>query len=71
MVKISDQNTLEVRRSKAQAESEQNMNSEIKTSWLIFPVSSFCDSFMDVPPYVGANNLWKYLCEFFQRNTGA
>jgi len=32
---------------------------------LFFPVSSFCDLFMNVPPYLGANNIWKYLCEFF------
>jgi len=25
---------------------------------------------MGVPPYLGANNIRKYLCEFFQRNTG-
>jgi len=24
---------------------------------------------MDVPPYLGANSVLKYLCEFFQRNT--
>ena len=24
---------------------------------------------MDVPPYLRAKNIWKYLCEFFQRNT--
>ena len=50
---------------KSQTESEQNRFSENKTSWLFFPVSSFCDLFMDVPPYLGANNIRKYLCEFF------
>jgi len=24
---------------------------------------------MDVHPYLDANNIWKYLCEFFQRST--
>ena len=69
LVKISDQNTQGVRRSKSQTESEQNRFSENKTSWLFFPVSPFCDLFMDVPPYLGANNTRKYLREFFQRNT--
>ena len=69
LVKISDQNTQGVRRSKSQTESEQNRFSENKTSWLFFPVSSFCDLFMDVPPYLGANNIRKNLSEFFQRNT--
>jgi len=50
-------------------ENEQNLFSKNKMSWLFFPISSFCDSFMDVPPYLDANNIWKYLCEFFQRNT--
>ena len=63
--KISDKNTQGVRRSKSQTESEQNSFSENKTSCLLFLVSSFCDLFMDVPPYLGANNKWKYLCEFF------
>jgi len=49
-------------------ESEQNWFSENKTSWILFPVSPFCDSFMHVPSYLGANNIWKYLCEPFQRN---
>ena len=48
LVKISDQNTQGVRRSKSQTEREQFF--ENKMSWLFFPVSSFCDSFMDVPP---------------------
>jgi len=69
MVKISDQNTQGVRCSKSQTESEQNWFSENKTSWIFFPVSSFCDLFTDVPPYLGPNNTWKYLCEFFQRST--
>jgi len=43
--------------------------SKTKTSWLFFPVSSFCDLFMDVPPYLGANNIGKYLREFFQCST--
>ena len=68
--KILDENTQGVRRSKSQTESEQNSFSENKTSWSLFPVSSFCDFVMDVPPYLGANNIWKYLCEFFQRYTG-
>ena len=63
--KISDQNTQGVRRSKSLTESEQNRFSDNKTSWLFFPVSSFCDLFMDVPPYLGANNIRKYLREFF------
>jgi len=67
--KISDQNTQGVRRSKSQTESEQNWFSENKTSWLFYPVSSFCDFFMDMLPYLGKNKIWKYLCEFFQRNT--
>ena len=33
------------------------------------PQSSFCDLFIDVSLYLGANNIWKYLCEFFQHNT--
>jgi len=65
LVKISDQNTQGVRRSKSQTESEQNRFSENKTSFLFFPVSSFCDLFMDVPPYLGANNIRKYFREFF------
>jgi len=69
LVKISNQKSQGVRRSKSQAESEQNRFSENKTSWLFFPLSSFCNLFMDVPPYQGANNIRKYLCEFFQRNT--
>jgi len=71
LVNISDKNTWGVRHGKSQTESEQNWFSENKTSWLFFPVSSFSDSFMDVPPYLGANNIWKYLCELFQRNTDA
>jgi len=50
LVKILDQNTLGVRRSKSQTESEQNLFFENKTSWLFFHVSSFCHSFMEVPP---------------------
>ena len=69
LVKISDQNTQGVRRSTSQTESEQNWFSENKTSWIFFPVSAICDSFMDVPPYLGANSIGKYLCEPFQRNT--
>jgi len=68
-VKISNQNTQGLRHGKSQTESEQHWFSENKTSWLFFPISSFCDLFMDVTPYLGANNIWKYLCEFFQRNT--
>jgi len=55
LVKMSDQNTRGVRRGKSQTESEQNWFSENKTSWLFFHVSSFCDSFIDVPAYLGAN----------------
>jgi len=69
LVNVSDQNTKEVRRSKCHTESEQNQFCENRTSWLLFPVSSFCDLFMDVPTYLGANNIRKYLCEFFQCNT--
>ena len=71
LVKISYQNTQGVRRSKPQTESEQNGFFENKTSWLFFPVYSFSDSFMDVNPYLGSNDIWKYLCEFYQRNTNA
>jgi len=71
LVKISYQNTQGVRRSMSQTESEENWFSENKMSWFFFPVSSFCDSLMDVPPYLGAKNIWKYLREFFQRNTDA
>ena len=69
LVKISDQNNQGVIRSKSQTASEQSRFSENKKFWLFFPVSSFCDLFMDVPPYLGAKNIRKYLCEFFQRNT--
>jgi len=71
LVKISYQNTQGVRHSKSQTETEQNCFSENKTSCLFFPVSSFCDSFMNVPPYLGANKIWKYLRDFFQHNTDA
>jgi len=57
LVKISYQNTQGVRRSKSQNKSEQNWFSENKTSRLFVPVSSFSDSFMDVPPYLGANKI--------------
>ena len=57
LVKISDLNTQGVRCSKSKIESEQNRFTGNKTSWLFFPVSSFCDSFVDVPPYLGANNI--------------
>ena len=69
LVKFSDQNTQGIRRSKSQTENEQNWFSENKTSWLFFPVSSFCDLFMNLPPYLGANNIWKNLCKLFQRKT--
>jgi len=69
LVKILNQNTEGVRRGKSRTESEQNWLSENKGSCLSFPVSSFCDLFMDVPPYLDANNIWKYLCGFFQSNT--
>jgi len=65
LVKFSDQNTQGLRRSKSHTKSKQNRFSENKTSWLFFLVSSFCDSFMNVPPYLRASNIWKYLCEFF------
>jgi len=48
--KPSYQNTQGVRRTKSQTESDQNWFSENKTSWIFFPVSSFHDLFMDVPP---------------------
>jgi len=57
-------------RSKSQTESEQNQFSKNKTYWLFFPVSSFCDSFMGVPPFLGANNIRKCLCEFFSAQHG-
>ena len=57
LVKISDENTQGVRRSNSQTENEQNWFSENKASWLFAPVSSFCDFFMDVLPYLGANNI--------------
>jgi len=57
MVKISDNNTLEVRCSISQSENEKNWFSENKASWFFSPVSSFCNLFMDVPPYLGANNI--------------
>jgi len=57
LVKISDQNTQGIRRGKSQIEREQNWFSENKTSWFFFLVSSFCDLFMDVHPYLGANNV--------------
>ena len=53
----------------SQTESEQNWFFENKTSWIFFPVSPYCDSVMGVLPYLGTNNIWKYLCELFQRNT--
>jgi len=67
--KISYQNTQGVRHSKSQTESEQNWFFQNKASWLFFIVSSFCDLLMDVPPYLGENNLSKHSCEFFQHNT--
>jgi len=70
LVKFSDQITQGVRLSKSQTESEQNRFSENKTFWLFFPVSSFCDSFMDVPPCLGANNIRKCLCDFFSAQYG-
>ena len=70
LIKILGKNTEGVRRSKSQTESEQNWISKNETSWLLFPISSFCDLFMDVPPCLGANNKWKYLCEFFRHYTG-
>jgi len=69
-VKVSDQNTQGVRRSKSKTKSEQNWFSENKTSWLFIPVSSFCDSFMNVSPCLGANNIRKCLCEFFLAQYG-
>jgi len=69
LAKILDQNTQGARGSNSHSESKQNRFSENKTSWLFFPVSSFCDLVMDVPPYLGEKNIRKYLCEFFQCNT--
>ena len=68
LFKIWDQKTQGVICSKSQTESEQNWFSINKTSWLSFPVYFFCDLFMEVCPYLGANNIWKYSCEFFKRN---
>ena len=56
LVKFSDQKTQGIGRSKTQTENEQNRFSENKMSWLFFPISPFCDLFMDVPPSQGANN---------------
>jgi len=50
LVKISDEKTQGVRRSKSQTEGEKNWSSENKTSLLFSLVSSFCDFFMDMPP---------------------
>ena len=50
LVKISHQKTQGIRRSKSQTESEQTWFSKSKTSWLFFPISLFCDFFMNVPP---------------------
>jgi len=50
LVKISDQKTQGIGRSKTHTESEQNRFFENKMSCLFFPVSSFCEFFMDVPP---------------------
>jgi len=36
---------------------------------IILPHIFFFYLFMDVPSYLGANNIWKHLCEPFQRNT--
>ena len=69
LVKISDLNTQGVGPGKSQNDTEQNWFFEKKTSSLFLPVSSFGDLFMDGPPYLGAKNMWKYLFEFFQRNT--
>jgi len=69
LVKISDKNTQGVTRSNSQTENEQNWFSENKASSIFSLLYSFCDFFTDVPPYLGANNIWKYLSEFFQRNT--
>jgi len=55
--------------SKSHTESEQNWFSEYRASWLFNPVCSLSDLFIDVPPYQGANNIRKYLCEFIQHNT--
>jgi len=66
---MSDQNTRRVGQSKSQTEREQNWFSENRASWLFTDVSSFCDLFMVVPPYLRAKNIWKYLFEFFQSNT--
>jgi len=68
-IKNSYQNTQGVRRSKSQTQTEQIWFSENRTSLLFFRVSSFSDLFMDVPPYLDANNIWKYWCEFLQRDT--
>jgi len=57
MVKISDENTQGVRHSNSQPENEQNWFSENKASWLFSQLSSFCDLFMDVRAYLGANNI--------------
>ena len=67
--KIWDQNTKGLRRSMSQIESEQNLFFEKQNILAFFPVSSFWDLFMDLPSLPGAKHIWKYLCDFFQRNT--
>ena len=69
LVKMSDQNTQGVRRSKSQTEGEQNCFPKTKRPGFSPPSLLFVIFFMDVPPYPGAKNIRKYLCEFFQRNT--
>ena len=58
VLKVSDENTQGVRRSKSQTESEENSFPKTKRlSLIFFLVCSFCDSFMDVPFYLGPNNI--------------
>ena len=65
LVNISVQNTQGVRRSKSQTECEQTGFFKTKRPCFFSPYLIFVIFFMNVPPYLGANNIWKYMCEFF------
>jgi len=67
LVNFSNQNSHGVRYSKSQTKSEQKWFTENKTSWLFFLASYFGELSMDLPPYLGPNNIWKYLYEFSPR----
>jgi len=70
LVKISDQNTQGVRRSKSQIEDEPNRFSENKTSWLFSPISSFCDSFYGRAALPGCKQHMKVLVWIFSAQYG-